>query len=68
MTEYYDSTDMKLKRRHERVVRTSISMPPLLFDYGQQLARHGGFSTFSGLLQNMLRERAKSEATKPALL
>lgn len=55
---------MKLKRSHERVVRTCISMPPALFDYAHQAAKQEGFATFSHFVQYIFRERAKVEPPK----
>ena len=44
------------KRDHERCVRTSISMPPALFDRAVDRTRSRGYSTFSDYIQHLLRE------------
>ena len=58
---------MKLKRTHEKVVRTTISMPPLLLDYGMRAAKTGGFATFSAYVQALLRDRANLRSTQQQL-
>lgn len=46
---------MKRKPAHSRVVRTSISLPPPLYDAAQDAVRREGFTTFSDYIQHLIR-------------
>jgi hypothetical protein len=60
MTTSYFPWQMRLKRSHEKVVRTTISLPPMLLDFGLQASQRAGYTTFSAYVQELLRERAKN--------
>ena len=44
-----------VKRRHEMAVRTTISMPPIIFDLGRERARTRAFPSFSDYIQALIR-------------
>lgn len=44
------------KRPHEKVVRTTVSMAPVLFNDALEMARREGFTGFSALIQWLIRE------------
>jgi hypothetical protein len=44
-----------IKRQHEMAVRTTISMPPMVFDLGRQRARNRAFASFSDYVQALIR-------------
>ena len=46
------------KREHQKVVRTTITLTPVLFDASQELIRHGGYTGLSDLVQDVLRKKA----------
>lgn len=49
---------MKLKtgkRRHELAVRTTISMPPPIFEIGLERAKREAFGSFSDYIQALIR-------------
>ena len=46
---------VKSKRTHECVVRTSISMPPILWDAATNKQRTAGYPSFSDYIQNLIR-------------
>jgi Arc/MetJ-type ribon-helix-helix transcriptional regulator len=50
------------KRRHEMAVRTTISMPPVIFDMGQERARVRAFGSFSDYIQELIRADREMEA------
>jgi hypothetical protein len=52
------------KRSHERVVKTSISLPPKLFEFSAQRVREEGHASLSGFLQSLLRQRAERNQFK----
>ena len=52
------------KRAHEKVVRTTISMPPLVFTFGLNHAREGGFTSFSDYIQDLIRLSLCGEGEK----
>lgn len=56
---------MKTKKPHEKVVRTSISLPPDLYDGGVERKKKGSFSTFSDYVQALIREDRKSGIVAP---
>lgn len=45
------------KRQHEMVVRTTISLPPLLFTLALDQQRAGAYTSFSNYVQDLIRER-----------
>lgn len=54
------------KRDHEKCIRTNISLPPMIFDEGNRIARARGFSTLSGYIQDKIRRDL--EAERPAVV
>jgi hypothetical protein len=46
------------KKLHERVVRTSISMPPIIYSAGIERQHKRGYPCFSDYLQNLIRQDA----------
>lgn len=51
-----------LKQENERSVRTTISMPPVLYDFAFTRVREAGFATFSDFVQHLFRvEKEKCE-------
>jgi len=48
------------KRPHEKVVRTTISLPPMLFMLALDQQRIGSYTSFSNYVQDLIREREKS--------
>lgn len=58
---------MRLKRNHEKVVRTTISMPPVLLDFGLEAAKRNGYATFSAYLQAKLRAERDQANSKGQL-
>ncbi len=56
------------KRHHERVEKTSISLPPRLYDFAESRVRALGYSSRSQYLQELIRRDAASAAAlNPAL-
>ena len=52
----YESMKAKpTKRQHEMAVRTTISMPPVIFDAGRERARLRAFGSFSDYIQALIR-------------
>jgi Arc/MetJ-type ribon-helix-helix transcriptional regulator len=45
----------RIKRPHEMAVRTTISMPPVIYDAGQERARRRAFASFSDYVQALIR-------------
>ena len=54
------SAYMKAKKDHEKVVRTSISMPPDLYEVGRERRKRGSFSSMSDYVQALIREDRKT--------
>jgi hypothetical protein len=48
----------KRKRTHELAVRTSISMPPTLWDAAASRQHARGFTSFSDYMQDLIRRDA----------
>lgn len=46
------------KRAHEKSVTVNLTLPPLLFDEVQRLAREGGYSGVSDYFQACIRVNA----------
>lgn len=46
------------KREHQKVVRTTITLTPVLFDASQEIIRHGGYTGLSDLVQDVIRKKA----------
>jgi hypothetical protein len=46
------------KRTHQRVVRTTITMPPVLWDRVQEFIRQDGYIGLSDFVQAAIRARA----------
>lgn len=48
---------MKLrgKRSHQKVAKTSISLPPTLYDFAVARVKSNGYTGLSGYLQDLLR-------------
>lgn len=57
-----------MKRKpHHRVIRTSISLPPALYDAALDAIRREGFTTFSDYIQDLIRRgRGASLMPQPA--
>lgn len=51
------------KRRHEMAVRTTISMPPVIFEAAQQSARLRAFGSFSDYIQALIRADRERQTT-----
>jgi len=51
------------KRDHEKVIRTSITLTPLLFNASKDLVRRGGYTGLSDCLQSLIRHAANLEAS-----
>jgi hypothetical protein len=49
------------KRSQEKAMRTSISMPPVVFIKAMERQRTYGFPTFSDYLQHLLRADARKK-------
>ena len=47
--------EMKTKRACDKAVRTTISMPPSLWRLAQEEQRKAGFTSFSDLIQHLIR-------------
>lgn len=43
------------KRPHEMVARTSISMPPLVLEWGNEGVKANGYGSFSHYVENLIR-------------
>lgn len=54
------------KRPHEMVVRTTISLPPVLFTQALDQQRKGAYTSFSNYVQDLIRERERAYAQKIA--
>jgi hypothetical protein len=54
----------RLKRSYERCVRTTIRMPPALFDRAIRREKERGFPTFSDYIQQLLREDARKASAE----
>lgn len=50
-----------MKRRHEMAVRTTISMPPIIFEAGHERARARAFGSFSDYVQALIRADREKE-------
>jgi hypothetical protein len=48
------------KRAHEMAVRTTVSMPPLVFDWGNEGMRERGSSSFSDFVADLIRQDKKN--------
>jgi hypothetical protein len=48
------------KRPHELAVRTTISMPPLVFDWGVEGTKQRGSASFSDYVQELIRDDKKN--------
>lgn len=46
------------KKKHELAIRTTITLPPLLWDKGQDLVRQGGYGGLSDWVQARIRRDA----------
>lgn len=46
------------KRPHEKVARTSISLPPKIFEFANNRVRECGYASLSGYLQALVRQDA----------
>jgi hypothetical protein len=49
-----------LKPQHEMAVRTTISMPPIIFNLGRHRARSRAFASFSDYIQALIRADSES--------
>lgn len=59
---------MKHKRAHEKAVRATVSMPPILHDRAVEKTRRGGFSNFSNYIQDLIRRDEAPAAMVHSLL
>lgn len=46
------------KRAHEKAVTVNLTLPPMLFDEAQRLAREGGYGGLSDYFQACIRVNA----------
>lgn len=53
------------KRPHESAVRTTISLPPLLWDVGTKRQAKLGFGTFSDYIQDLVRHDSGLRLEQP---
>ena len=54
----YVMTRSSRKREHQKVVRTTITLTPVLFDASQEIIRHRGYTGLSDLVQDVIRKQA----------
>lgn len=50
---------MRVKRKHEMSVRTTVSMPPVVFDWGVEGMKGRGNSSFSNYVAELIKDDKK---------
>jgi hypothetical protein len=50
------------KPQHQRVVRTTISLPPIILDVGMNQQKLGGYTSFSNYVQDLIRQRERDKS------
>ena len=58
---------MKSKRLHQRAVRTTVTLPPALFDASREIILRYGYTGLSDYLQARIRRDSGMESAVPAL-
>lgn len=48
---------MNGKRNHEKVIRTAVCFPPLLWDFAEDYKKAKAYPSLSSMIQALLREK-----------
>lgn len=51
---------MKPKESRQKAIRTTISVHPPLWEMGQEIMKLERYGDFSGMIQELIRERARA--------
>jgi hypothetical protein len=49
-----------MKKKHHQAIRTTVSMPPMLWEIGHTILKRDLYGDFSSMLQGLIRERART--------